>query len=167
MKIAAQLAGALLIAALVSGGSSRSAAEAAFERLDPNTYQSFVRNWKPENAPLCAVIRSQADWDKVLAPAARMGGTPTYAPPAAFWDTKAVLFVARVINAGNTADVFRVERVEFGKHTLELDYSYRPTPPASSTMKWYLAVAVAKPLPATVRFTEGGKVVCTLRTNRP
>ena len=166
MRMAAHAAHTMVTAALVLA-PSLSAAETAFERLDPNQYQSFVRNWNPDSSPLCAVIRSQADWDKVFAPAPRMGGTQIFAPPAAFWDAKAVLLVARVVNAGRTGDVFKVEGVEVKGNALELDYSYRPTPPASSTMKSYLAVAIAKPLPTTVRFKEGAKLVCTLRTDRP
>ena len=59
-------------AALPAGG---------FKLLDPDAYQSFVGNWSPDTAPLCAAIGSADQWDHVLHPAATMGAHRPFAPP--------------------------------------------------------------------------------------
>jgi hypothetical protein len=150
--------GALLMIAPAVG-----AEDVPFAQLDPSAYQSFVANWTTEDRPLCAVMESQADWDKTMRPAPTMGRTKPFAPPAGFWRNKAVLFVARVINAGDTSRVFRVADVQRHRRSLALDYQFTPTGPASWQMKWYLAIAVSKPLPALVRFRENGEIVCRVR----
>ena len=137
--------------------------EAPYQRLSPGDYQSFVGNWAPNSAPLCAALRSGADWERVLHPAPTMWRHKPFAPSAAFWTGHAVLLVARVANAGPTADILTHEHVRRAKDALEVDYAFRPTPPASSTIKWYLALAVPRPLPPEVRFKEGGRLVCTLK----
>ena len=138
------------------------AQEPAYVQLNPDAFQSFVRNWSPPSRPLCAAIRSQADWDMIMSPAATMGSSKPFGPPAAFWTRNAVLLVARVVDAGDTAQVFRLDRVRRAAGTIDIDYGFTPPPKASSTMKWWLGVEVEKPLAATIRFVEGGHVVCTL-----
>jgi hypothetical protein len=140
------------------------AAEHAYERLDPNAYESFVANWTPDDWPLCAVIRTQADWNLVLKPAPTMGQTKPFSPPPEFWKFKAVLLVAYVVDAGDTADIFHIDRLTGGKGAWQLDYRFTPPPAASSKVKSYLAVAVTKPLPPIVRFKEGSRLICTMRT---
>ncbi len=148
----------------VTAAVSANGAEQPYERLDPAAYQSFVANWQPADGPFCAVIRTATDWDRVLKPAPTMGRTRPFAPPPEFWHFKAVLLVAHVIGAGDASDVFQVVRLSLGTGGLELDYRFIPTPPATSTMKWYLAVALPKPLPLVVRFMENRRLICTLRT---
>jgi len=155
------LAGLVLAFAAISGDAASGPRQAT--TLDPGAYQSFVGNWAPADAPLCAALRSQADWAGVLHPAAVMGGNKAFSPPVDFWNTKAVLLVARVIDAGDTAKVFHLTHLQRSHDAIDLDYAFAAPPHASSTMKWYLAVAVAKPLPPTLRFREDGHIVCTLR----
>jgi hypothetical protein len=74
-----------------------------------------------------------------------------------------VLLAARVVGAGDTAHVLTLDHVRRAKNALEVDYTFHPTPPASSTMKWYMALAVPAPLAPEVRFKEDGRLVCTLK----
>jgi hypothetical protein len=138
------------------------AQEPAYVQLDPGAFQSFVRNWTPASKPLCAAIRSQTEWDMIMSPAATMGSSKPFGPPADFWSHSAMLLVARVVDAGDMAQVFRLQRVGRAAGTIDIAYSFAPPPKASSTMKWWLGVEVEKPLPKTIRFVEGGRVVCTL-----
>lgn len=156
--------GVALLLAVADAAPEAATAEQSYEQLDPNAYQSFVANWEPDVGPLCAVIRTQADWDRVLKPAPTMGRTKPFSPPPEFWKFKAILLVAHVIGAGDTSSVFQVQHLVRGKGGMQLDYRFTPTPPASSSIKWYLAVAVPKPLPKLVRFTENRRLICTLNT---
>ena len=148
---------------LISAAVPARAREARYERLDPNSYQSFVGNWTPETSPLCAVIRSNAEWDRVFQPAFVMGHNRPFSPPPGFWKTKAVLVVARVISSGDLSEVFHVRHLQRTANTIELDYTFKSTPSASSSMKWYLALAITKHLPQIVRFTENNHPICTLK----
>jgi len=154
---------ALVAIVLCLAGTHAVARDIGFQRLDPHRYQSFVANWIPADRPFCAILRSAAEWNRVLKPAPTMDRTRPFAPPPAFWRKHAILLLARILGAGDTANIFQVERVARDPGALRLDYRFTPTPPASSTMKWYLAVAVAKPLPPVARFGENGKIVCTVR----
>ena len=131
-------------------------------QLDPGAFQSLVRNWTPPSKPLCAAIRSQAEWDMIMSPAATMGSSKPFGPPADFWSRRAVLLVARVVDAGDMAQVFRLDRVRRAAGTIDIEYGFTPPPKASWTMKWWLGVEVVKPLAATIRFVEAGHVVCKL-----
>jgi hypothetical protein len=138
------------------------AQEPAYVQLDPDAFQSFVRNWTPPSQPLCAAMRSQAEWDMIMSPAATMGSSKPFGPRADLWSHGAVLLVARVVDAGDMAQVFRLQRVRRAAGTIDIAYGFAPPPKASSTMKWWLGVEVEKPLPETIHFVEGGRVVCTL-----
>jgi hypothetical protein len=155
--------GLVLVVALYL--TAASAADEAFEQLDPNAYQSFVANWEPDVGPLCAIVRTQADWDLVLRPAPTMGRTKPFSPPPEFWKFKAILLVAHVVGAGGTSDVFHAERLVRDQGGLWLHYRFTPPPFAPSKVKLYLAVAVVKPLPRAVHFLENGRLLCTLRTH--
>ena len=88
------------------------AAEAGAKRIHLSDYQSFVKNWSPEETPLCAAMDSRADWDAVMHPAPTMGQTRPFSPPEAFWKRNSLLVLARVINSGgDDLDVFQVDRV--------------------------------------------------------
>ena len=132
-----------------------------FRVLSPNDYQSFVANWTPQERPFCAAFESGSDWTAVMHPAPTQMSR-SFAPPDEFWRAHAVLLLARVVNSGDASHVFRVNRVERGLHAIDVDYTFTPTPAATSTMKWYLAIEVAKPLPRTIRFREAGQVTCEI-----
>jgi hypothetical protein len=150
--------------AVVGAARAEKASEQSFEQLDPNAYQSFVANWEPDLGPLCAIIRTQADWDRVLKPAPTMDRKRPFSPPPEFWKFKAILLVAHVIDSGDTSNVFHAEKLVRDKGVLWLDYRFAPTQSASSRMKWYLAVAVVKPLPRIVHLLENRRHICTLRS---
>lgn len=133
-----------------------------FRVLNPSDYQSFVANWSPETRPYCAAFESNADWTAVMHPAATQ--TPhAFAPPDEIWREHAVLILAQIVNAGETAHVFRIDRVTRSSHAIDIDYTFTPNPPATSTMKSYFAIEVAKPLPRTIRFHEAGALTCEVR----
>ena len=131
-------------------------------RLDPGALQSFVRNWEPASRPLCAALQSAADWNAVMAPAPVMGAANPFAPPDDLWARSAVLMLARVVDAGDTADIFKLRGVRQAGGRLDIGYTFTPPPKSSSRMKWWLGITVAKPLPPIIRFLEGDIVSCTL-----
>ena len=155
----AWLVPAAVVLALATAGS---ASAASYKTIGPASLQSFVGNWSPPDKPLCAVLQSQADWDKVFHPAPTMGANAPFSPPGLDWSRSAVLVVARVIGAGDTSRVFHLTAVKTTATATEVDYGFTPTPPASSTMKWYLAVIAPKPVAAPIAFKENGKTVCRL-----
>ncbi|HEY4919455.1 MAG TPA: hypothetical protein VII40_05065 [Xanthobacteraceae bacterium] len=148
-----------VLLALTAATSSR-ARDPSYVVLDPDSFQSFVANWMPETEPKCAAMRSRADWDKVMHPAPVMGGSKPFAPGPDVWAHDGVLLVARVIPAGDTANVFKLQGVRRADERIDVDYAFTPPARSSSTVKWWLGVRVAKPLTATVRFVENGRVVC-------
>jgi hypothetical protein len=130
--------------------------------IDPAQYQSFVGNWTPASKPLCAAVGSASQWNRIFHPAPVMGTNRPFSPPDSFWAQHALLVVARVVDAGDTSRVFRVNYVTRTGNVVTLDYAFRPTPYASSTIKWWTGVAIARPLPATVRYRENGRIACSL-----
>jgi hypothetical protein len=146
-----------LIAATACG-----AQDVAHARLDPGAFQSFVRNWEPPSRPLCAALQSAKDWDAVMAPAPVMDASKPFAPSDDLWARNAVLLLVRVVDAGDTAKIFELRSVRQTGGRLDINYSFTPPPKASSTMKWWLGITVAKPLPPTIRFLMGDSVTCTL-----
>jgi hypothetical protein len=116
----------LAFAAVFASASPAMPKERGPALLASEAFQSFVKNWQPASRPLCATLLSQADWDKVLHPAPTMGSSGPYAPPPATWNDSAVLLVARVVYAGNTAKVFRLSRTAKRGDALEVDYRFRP-----------------------------------------
>lgn len=116
----------ILIMLLLAGTSAPGLAqEPSYTVLDPKAYQSFVANWTPSNKPLCAAIQSQADWDAVFHPAPVMGANRPFGPPAEFWNDRAVLVLAKVIDNGDTAKVFQLTGVHRDEKIIEVDYSFR------------------------------------------
>jgi hypothetical protein len=143
------------------------AAEAGAKRIHLSDYQSFVRNWSPEETPLCAAMDSQADWDAVMRPAPTMGQTRPFSPPEAFWKRNSLLVLARVINSGgDDLDVFQVGRVVRSKSKITIDYNFSTPPAASSQIKATMALEIAKPLPSVIEFKENGRMVCALRPDK-
>ena len=143
------------------------AAEAGAKRIHLSNYQSFVKNWSPEETPLCAAMDSQADWDAVMHPAPTMGQTRPFSPPEAFWKRNSLLVLARVINSGgDDLDVFQVGRVVRSKSKITIDYKFRTPPAASSQIKATMGLEIAKPLPSVIEFKENGRMVCALRPDK-
>jgi hypothetical protein len=153
----------LAVLAAVTAANPGRAQSAADAVLDPDSFQSFVANWAPDTEPRCAAMRSQADWDKVMRPAPVRRGTKPFAPPADFWTRNGVVLIARVVDSGDMTRIFRLTGVRAAAGAIEIDYTFSPPPPASSKVKWWLGIKVAKPLAAVVRFVEKGRVACTAR----
>src|SRR5262245_4629000 len=103
--------GALLVLLMLVGATPCGAQDVAHTRLDPGAFQSFVRNWEPPSRPLCAALQSAKDWDAVMAPAPVMGASKPFAPPGDLWGRSAVLMLARVVDAGDTAKIFELRSV--------------------------------------------------------
>jgi hypothetical protein len=150
---------ALALFSTALAGSARARTPADYQMLNPSDYHVFVRPWADESKPECAALGAAADWSRVTAPAAIMGHN-VFGPPASTWSQHAVLFLARVADAGPTAGIFTVTHVSRTPNEIDVDYTFQRNPPATSTMRWYFALVVAKPLPPIVRFREAGEVVC-------
>jgi hypothetical protein len=132
--------------------------------LNPSDYQVFVGNWTPDAVPLCAVLSSEADWNRILHPAATMFSNKAFAPPAFMWNSRAVLLVARATYGGDNPNLFQPTAVSRTQDTIELDYGFTPPLAAATyTGKYYMMVQVTKPLPANVRFVENGREVCDVK----
>ena len=154
-----------VLLALAAASAPAFAAPVSSTVLSPDAYQSFVGNWTPASAPLCAVIDSSTRWNAVLHPAAVMGAGKPFAPPPSFWTSHMVLLLARVIPAGGEG-AFTAPSVAGHGRTLTVSYTFTAPAPASSTIGWYLALAVAKSAPTSVVFEENGHTVCSLSPAR-
>jgi hypothetical protein len=154
----------VLLAAMALGvPGAATAAPVPYTALDPTAYQSFVGNWSPDTGPLCAVIGSQAQWDKVMHPAPLMGKTPVFGPRTSTWDGHVVLLIAKVMPGGGMGSAFKPLSVERTGDTLDVSYRYVMPHVASYQIKGYMALEVAKPAVESVVFTENGKAVCSLK----
>ena len=142
------------------------AAPIPFSPLDPAAFQSFLVNWQPDTRPLCALIRSDADWRRLFHPAPVMGTHRPFAPAATFWRGHAVLVIARIVPAPGRAGIFQATRLATRRDALELSYAFRPPPPASSTVKAWLGLAIPRALPDSVVFVENGNRVCDVDAGR-
>ncbi|WP_149365262.1 hypothetical protein [Rhodanobacter sp. T12-5] len=132
-------------------------------QIRPGDYQVFLTHWTPDGAPLCAVMQTEAQWSRVLHPAAVMWRNKHFAPPANFWKDHAVVLLGRsVFGTNNTRHVFRLESVTRGSGTLTLAVHFEPPHASSYKMGWFIAVAVNKPLPQQIAFVENGALLCTL-----
>ena len=151
---------------VVAGGiaSPAVAAPLPYQALDPSDYQGFVSNWDG-NRPFCAAIASPQEWERVIHPAATMGNSRPFAPPASFWRTHTVLLLAHEGNGGgNDGEVLRTLGVDQRRGRIAVSTRFTPRTAASYTGKFWTAVAVRRPLAATnVDFVEGGRTLCTLR----
>ena len=151
------------VVAAFAAGNPAAAKSVKYSRLKPSDFAAFVMNWTPQTEPRCAIMQSAADWSAVMHPAPVMGSRKPTAPQPGFWSGKAVLLVARVVDA-TRGNVFVAVSLQRSGDTLDLSYTFAPPAAASSTMKSYLAVAVRKPLPKEVHFVEGGQRICTVAT---
>jgi hypothetical protein len=151
-----------LFALLLLFAGPFAAAEEAPPLLRSGAFQSFVANWSPANRPLCAALRSQADWDKIFKPAAVIGTHPPFAPPPEFWTGSALLVLAQVVPGGSPVDILQVDAVQRHGTRVEVAVTVPQTPPASWQSKTWVGITLAPPLPTRIRFREAGKIVCTL-----
>lgn len=154
IRVAAVLSGLLVLAAV------------QFSRVAPDAYGVFLATWTPSNKPFCAAIGSSAQWHAIFEPAAVMGRNRPFSPPDSLWRDRAMLVVARVVPAGDPSHVFVLTSISEANGALVERYSFNPTAPASSTMKWWMGIIVQKPLPAKVAFVENGRRVCDLDVSR-
>jgi hypothetical protein len=158
LVIVAAIVGVTLLGATAQADTSLPA-----KTLNPNDYQSFVVNWSPDAKPLCAVMLSQADWDKVMHPAPVMGGAKPFSPVNFDWNKDEILLIARVINGGgDNSKVFSLTGVTTSAKGLNLAYGFKPTPAASYTIKGSMLVVVPRAAKSPVRFVENGKATCAL-----
>ena len=156
---------ALMLPPLVPGQAAM-AQSIGWSALDIAGYHSFVQNWTPDNAPLCAALSSSGDWEKVLHPAPTLFSHAPYAPAESFWKHHTVLLVARVIDTGPTAAVFTGISINREGTVVTVSYRFIPNAKASSQIKWPLMLSVAKLPAGTVRFVENGHEVCLIRPGR-
>ncbi len=155
----------LFAAALAAGiGLNASAAGLSFKEMNLEDYDGFVGNWKPQDAPLCAAMRSGADWDQLVIVTPGPGGDN---PPAilsdAFWRDHAVVLLAQAMPSKGSNRAYQVRRVSRTGDVTEVDYRFTPPPPAGSIGKAYLVLAIPAPLSDTVVFKSDKGVTCTLK----
>jgi len=136
------------------------ATEPGFKLLDKDAYSSFVANWEPEDAPLCAAFGSKADWDKVMHPAPTMGGNQVFAPADTTWEKHAVLVLSRIVGDLD-AKTFVVSDVKRSGDAIDVTYAFTPPAEGSAQFKDFFLLEVPGPLPSNINFTENGKLVCT------
>jgi hypothetical protein len=156
----------LALTLTLAAASPALAAPVSFTVVSPDSYQSFVENWTPATRPLCALISSADEWNKVMHPAPVMHAAKPPSPDAAFWTSHMLLLIARVIPAGGAVEPFIAPAVNSHGRTLSVAYRFLTPAPASSTTKDYLALAVPRSAPTSVVFTQNSHVVCILRPAR-
>jgi hypothetical protein len=136
------------------------------QKVSPEDYQSFVRNWDEKAHPfLLAAIQTPAQWDAVMAPAGVMGKHPPFMPADSQFAKHQLLIAARVMPAPDSGlgKCFTVRSATLNGDELTLEYQFK-TPPrtASFTVTNYLGVWVPKRPAKKIVFVENGKVIGTL-----
>lgn len=170
MKIIAASAMALCLAACAPTTTESSATAGAMASMaaqnqifGPDDFQSFVKNWDGD-APLCARIASQADFDRYFGAAAVMGGNKPFGPPEALWRTHTGYLLAREANGGsNINQLLQVLRVERGAGSVNIDTVFASPASGSYQVNTFVLVAVPKPVSGRAEFREGGRPVCSVR----
>jgi hypothetical protein len=150
--------------ATVSGNGERVAVAAENQVFGPNDFQSFVKNWNGD-APLCARIASEADWDRYFGAAAVMGPNKPFGPPAELWTTHNTYLYARAANggSGDIGELLKVQRVERGGNSTRIETVFAGPASGSFQVTTYVLVAVPKPVSGTVEFREQGRSICSVR----
>lgn len=132
-----------------------------YRDVPEDTFAAFVKNWDHENEPLCAVIRSKADWDKYFAPAVTMGNKKPTAPDEKFFEKGILVVVARVMPAPGEEDLPLSVR-SFLSLPEGQELTYRYAPPAakegSQMSKSVMLLAVPKKYAGPFRFIEEREV---------
>ncbi|MCA1324240.1 hypothetical protein [Herbaspirillum sp. alder98] len=141
-----------------------------FKTIQSGSFQGFLKNWDDARQPVfCALIRSRAQWDALMQPAATMGDQRPSGPPAAYFQTKQYLLVARVMQAPDAAErphVFTPLSVTLREGVLRVNYLYRaPSSGASYQVKDYMMLGIPKERYTTgpVVFQENDRRVCELK----
>lgn len=156
----------LTIAGLAgTAGSAPPAAPAsvAYQVLTDDDFQSFVGNWQG-NAPLCAALASQADWDRYIHPAATMGRPRhPFQPEDGFWRDHVALLIARVANAGGGENPsLRIEGVTQQGGALTIATSFHQVAHGSFQMNLWALVVLPRPLPGGATFRDADGTSCTV-----
>jgi hypothetical protein len=138
-------------------------AEGDYQVFGPSDFQSFVKN-RDGNAPLCARIASEADWDRYFGAAAVMGPMKPFGPPASLWRTHNTYLLARDgSGGGNIEDMLKVRRVERGAGSVKIETAFSGPATGSFQVTTYVLVALPKPVSGTVEFREQGRAICSIR----
>lgn len=130
----------------------------AFRPINFSLYHVFVEPRAERGRPFCTTLESAEAWRSVMQPAAT-GSSRLFEPPEAMWGDHAVLLLARFVEADPTQNL-RLQGIRRTDATLEVSYELTEPAPSGGEFNWPIAVAVAKPLPNTIRFIENGQVVC-------
>lgn len=133
-------------------------APGAHRAINFSLYHVFVGPRAERGRPFCTTLESAEAWRSVMQPAAT-DSSQLFEPPEAMWRDHAVLLLARFIEADPTQNL-RIQGIRRTDAALEVSYQLTEPAPSGGEFNWPIAVAVAKPLPPTIRFIENGQVVC-------
>jgi hypothetical protein len=133
----------------------------AYQVLTDDDFQSFVGNWAGD-APLCAALAGQADWDRYIHPAATMGRPRhPFQPAPDFWREHVALLIARVATAGGSENPsLRIEGVTRQGGALTIATSFRQAAHGSYQMKLWTLVVLPRPLPDRATFFDADGTSC-------
>ncbi len=140
-----------------------------FSTIPSSAYQSFVKTWDDKDQPvLCALIRSQSDWNYWFRPAATMRTRQALTPSADYFETRQLLLATRVIQAPDSVErsqIFTADKVTMKGGVLKLEYRFvKPRSGATYEVKDFLLVEIPKERYTTgpVQFIENGQKVCQI-----
>lgn len=140
-----------------------------FSTIPSSAYQSFVKNWDEKGQPvLCALIRSQSEWNYWFQPAAAMRHKNALAPSSEYFETRQLMLATRVIQAPDSAErgqIFTADKVTLRGGVLKLEYRFvKPASGATYQIKDFLLVEIPKERYTTgpVMFVENGQNVCQI-----
>ena len=140
-----------------------------FSTIPSSAYQSFVKTWDDKAQPvLCALIRSQADWNYWFQPAAATRSQRALTPSEEYFETRRLLLATRVIQAPDAAErsqIFSADKVTMKDGVLKLEYRFvKPLSGATYKLKDFLLVEIPKERYTTgpVVFVENGSKVCQI-----
>lgn len=139
-------------------------APSAHRPINFGLYHVFVEPRAERGRPFCTTLESAERWRSVMQPAAT-DSSQLFEPPEAMWRDHAVLLLARFVEADPTQNL-RIQGIRRTDAVLEVSYQLTEPAPSGGEFNWPIAVAVAKPLPPTIRFVENGQVVCETTTTR-
>jgi len=140
-----------------------------FSTIPSSAYQSFVKTWDDKAQPvLCALIRSQADWNYWFLPVAATRSQRALTPSEEYFETRQLLLATRVIQAPDAAErtqIFSADKVTMKDGVLKLEYRFvKPLSGATYKVKDFLLVEIPKERYTTgpVMFVENGSKVCQI-----
>jgi hypothetical protein len=134
-----------------------------FATLTPGHFQSFVKTWQKPAAPLCQVLRSNADWERWMGAAAVMGQHKPYAPPESLWSHHFVVLIARVVGAQDPDTVFDVTGVRADREALDIAYHVnRPSTAPYKIAAWVGVVLRNDQRRGRLDIIEDGAMTCSV-----